>query len=229
MPISFFSRKPWVLYRSATQTTASGPTQLLLLGCVLVRQKGILATQELKWQRDWRGLAWQADWEEATGVGWGGWERSGAASEEDEREQPGGRRRGGGAGRRGPAPCSADARALGERRPWPLASGRGAENWGLCHSADSLAGSATRPLPGQVQVGGDAWRASGAWVAVSRGRRATDIGQRPRGECAAPRRPGSWTPRTLAWPRGSPRSCPRGTSSADRVGEGSATATEAVP
>lgn len=93
------------------------PPNSFLWGVCLVKQKGLLATQELKWQRDWRGLAWQADREEATRVGWGGWERGGAASEEDEREQPGGRRRGGGAGRRGPALLSADARRSGSAGP----------------------------------------------------------------------------------------------------------------
>lgn len=139
-------------------------------------------------------------------------------------------------GRRAPRACSVLRRraALRERRPWPPASGRGAQDWGHCHSADALAGSALRPLPGQVQVGEGARRASRAWIAersgeaIPAGRRVTDIGQRPRGECVAPRRPGSWTPKMLVWPRGSPRSCPRGPGFDDRVGEGSAAATAAV-
>lgn len=54
-------------------------------------------------------MAWQADWEKATGVGWGGWESAGAAS-----EKPGGGARG---GARGAAEaCSLHLRTGGERK-----------------------------------------------------------------------------------------------------------------
>lgn len=54
-------------------------------------------------------MACQADWEKATGVGWGGWESAGAAS-----EKPGGGARG---GARGAAEaCSLHLRTGGERK-----------------------------------------------------------------------------------------------------------------
>lgn len=81
---------------------------------LFVRERGPLATQELKWQRDWRGVAWHADGEAATGVGWGGWESGGEASEEDEQEA-GRRRAEGRRAPRGPAGCTWPRRAQRER------------------------------------------------------------------------------------------------------------------
>lgn len=96
---------------------------------LFVRKRGPLATQELKWQRDWRGVAWLADGEAATGVGWEGWESGGEAGEEDEQEA-GRRRAEGRRAPRGPAGCTWPRRAGGSAPLKPAASGR--ERRGRC-------------------------------------------------------------------------------------------------
>lgn len=69
------------------------------------------------------GVAWQADGEEATGVGWGGWESGGAANEKRSREE--GRAEGRGAPR-GPARCTRERAARGGSvRSRPPASSSG--------------------------------------------------------------------------------------------------------
>lgn len=84
--------------------------------CVCARERGPLAIQELNWQRDWKGVAWLADGEEATGAGRGGWGSGGEAGEQVEREagRRGARR---GRGARGPALCTCGRAARRERPP----------------------------------------------------------------------------------------------------------------
>lgn len=197
---------------------STGPTQLLPLGCVRVRQKGPPATQELKWQRDWRGLAWHADWEEATGVGWGGWESGGEASEEGEREA-------GGGAPEGLLRALADARrAPGAPGPRPPASGSGwrqvvilpssASAWPHNHSQDkSTLGKAPPQPPPPVRrrarrEGAEQRPPAQAGGDRSAAPRVADGGQRLRGECAAPGLTRGAPPRPrCTGPRGRRRGC----------------------